>query len=375
MAERGPIVPMNDLARAVSADADELRAAIDAVMRSGWFIHGEQHAAFESELAAYLDVEHVVGVANGTDALTAALMALGVGLGDRVCLTANAGFYASTACLALGAIPRYVDVCEPGLSMDPAQLAEHIDGASAVVVTHLYGGMAGVKAIAGICERHGVPLVEDCAQAIGASVGGEKAGTVGAIGCFSFYPTKNLGGLGDGGAAVTSDPDVAERLRLVRQYGWRSRYEVSSAGFNSRLDEMQAAVLRVRLARLPARNDRRREILCAYDAAARASGSNVRLVFDDSEGHAAHLGVLLSAERASLREHLRLHGIATDVHYPISDDQQSVWHQTGLSFEAGDLPITHRACSGVLSLPTFPELADAEVEAICDAIERFRGVT
>ena len=247
----------------------DLAACLRQVVDSGWYVLGSQVRDFEAAFADYVGVSHTVGVANGTDALVLALRALGVGAGSRVAMVANAGYYGSAAAALVGAEPMYVDVDAATLTMEPGSLSAVLahEKTDAVIVTHLYGQMADMDRLSTLCRQAGVPLIEDGAQAHGAAWAGRQAGAWGAVGCFSFYPTKNLGALGDGGAVVTGDAELADRLRALRQYGWGRKYEVlSPGGGNSRLDELQAAVLLAKLPRLNAANAARRAIAGRYGA-------------------------------------------------------------------------------------------------------------
>jgi aminotransferase EvaB len=355
-------VPFNDLSRAPARE-DDVLAAVVRVTRSGWYLTGEETAAFERELADYLGVRHALSVANGTDALELALVALGCTPGCEIVTAANAGGYTTTAARRRGLSVRFADVEEQDLLLSAQTIERALTPRTkVVVVTHLYGKMARLGEIGELCRERGVKLLEDCAQAAGARGDGRMAGSVGDAGAFSFYPTKNLGALGDGGAIVTSDEHVAQRVRRLRQYGWGAKYKVEEdGGRNSRLDEIQAAVLRVRLRRLDDANRRRREIAARYAQALSASG--IAMVHDDGEDYVAHLAVLRSPDRGALAERLRAHGVATAIHYPISDHQQD-------AICAGDasLPVTEAATREVLSLPCFPELEPDEVEAVCTAL-------
>ena len=368
-----PKIPVNDLSRAIAADRAEIDQAFAGTLDSGWLVHGENHTAFEREFAEYLATTDVIGVGNGTDALTIALRAVGVGAGDRVCTVANAGFYTSTACLQIGAVPLYVDVDPSNLNISAAALeAALAEEPSAVVVTHLYGQLAPVEDIVARCKDLGVPVIEDCAQAAGArTAGGRAAGTVGAIAAYSFYPTKNLAALGDGGAIATGDRDIADRCRELRQYGWTARYTVERVGMNSRLDELQAAALRVRLPKLDARNARRREICSAY-AEALASSMAITPVLNTDTDHVGHLAVMRTAERDRLRDHLASAGVGSDIHYPIADDQQPIWEKSGHAMIAENLQETHAATREILTVPCFPELSDDEIARVAAALASFR---
>jgi dTDP-3-amino-2,3,6-trideoxy-4-keto-D-glucose/dTDP-3-amino-3,4,6-trideoxy-alpha-D-glucose/dTDP-2,6-dideoxy-D-kanosamine transaminase len=364
---------INDLTRHTRALSSEINAAIARVLERGWYILGPEVEAFEAEFANYAGTTRAVGVANGTDALELALRAVGVGPGDRVATVANAGMYSTTAILAIGAVPAYVDVSAESMTMDPACLAAAVQGAAAAVVTHLYGQMADMPRI--MEAAAGVPVIEDCAQSHGAQRDGIKAGAWGAAGAFSFYPTKNLGALGDGGAVVTSSMGIAEQVRRLRQYGWSAKYRATErGGRNSRLDELQAAVLRTKLPHLDRWNDRRRSIAALYDARLqdllapenRHTGKNAGATVQGSE-YVGHLYTIRSAKRDILRARLAAKGIASEVHYPIPDYRQEAVAMPVF------LPVTERCCAEVLTLPCFPEMTDAEVELVCAAILRETG--
>jgi len=363
----GPTVAMNDLSRGMQHDRDDLIAAATQVIDSGYAIHGAQHAAFERELADYLQVTDAVGVASGTDALELAIKAL-MPEGRREVLTAgNAGAYTSTATLRAGFTPRYADIDPDSLCLSVDTVRTQLDGrVGVVVVTHLYGLRTDLTALRELVEANGSTLVEDCAQAIGAHAD-SYAGATGHAGTFSFYPTKNLGAIGDGGAVVTNSPQTAARVRQLRQYGWSKKYDATlTGGANSRLDEMQAAFLRVRLPQVDAMNARRREIIARYCAAAADLDPSVLTVLPATgASHAAHLAVGRSAERDRVRSMLLAHGVSTDVHFPIAD-----WQQPAFAAYAPThtLPNTIAACAEVLSLPLFPELRDEEVDVVCAAI-------
>jgi aminotransferase EvaB len=358
-------VPFNALGRSTAAMRDELDVAIGRVLTSGWFVLGPEHDAFESELASYLGTAHAVAVANGTDALQLALQAAGVGEGDLVLTAANAGGYTSTATLAIGAVPVYADVDASSLLLTVATIEAAVlrlgRPPRALVVTHLFGAAADILAIVAWARPLGIVVVEDCAQSLGARAGDAMAGSVADVATTSFYPTKNLGALGDGGAVLTSDDGIALAVRELRQYGWRSKYRATRpGGRNSRLDELQAAVLRAKLPHLDVWNDRRRQIHRRYEE---AGSPRARLVNTSGPHFAAHLAVLEVADRDSARAVFDRHGIRTDVHYPIPDHRQEV------SVDDVALPVTEAAAGRILSIPLFPELTDDEVERVCRAVE------
>ncbi|MCW2539774.1 MAG: dTDP-4-amino-4,6-dideoxygalactose transaminase [Frankiales bacterium] len=339
-----------------------------AVLDSGFYIMGQQHGGFEAEFAELLGVQHVIGVANGTDALELALLSVGCERGDRVITAANAGGYATAACLKLGAQPYYVDVDEASLLLTESGLAAAFNALPAppraVIVTHLYGAMADVAAIATLCRRYEVALIEDCAQAAGARLDGRCAGSFGDVGTFSFYPTKNLGALGDGGAVCTNEPGRAEQLKKLRQYGWGSKYDaVIPAGRNSRLDELQAAVLRTRIPRLDADNERRRGIHDQYSRAVK--DGPLRMVHQSDSSFVSHLAVVLATDRTAARSALHQAGVRTDVHYPTPDHRQKI---SSDRLSALRLPVTEWAAEHVFTVPCFPELCDEEIARVCDAL-------
>lgn len=363
-------VPFGDLKRQYESIRAELDAAVARTLASGWYILGVEVRAFEEAFAALCGVQHAIGVANGTEALQLAFVALGVGAGDEVITVANAGVYSTVTLMQIGARPIYVDVEAQSHNLDPALLEAAITPRTkAIMPVHLYGRMADMPAILAVAERHGVPVIEDCAQAHGALLDGRPAGSFGVCGCFSFYPSKNLGALGDGGALVTDDAGLAERLRRLRQYGWGRKYcTVDLGGMNSRLDEIQAALLAVKLRHLAVWNDMRRERAAWYDALLR--GLSLELP-QDVAGHIYHLYVVRVREREQLQAALSERGIATDVHYPIPAHLQPAYLPYGPP--SGSLPVTEQLGREVLSLPIYPELTRAEVVAVATALRELLG--
>lgn len=358
----GPSVPVNDLVRHTRSIRKVVDQAIGGVLDSGWFVLGPRVTEFEGALAALCGTGEAVGVANGTDAIEIALRALDIGPGDEVITVANAGGYSTTAIRAVGAQPVYVDIDPTTLQIDPL-LASQAQGpnTAAVVVTHLYGRMAPVDRV--VAAAGSIPIIEDCAQAHGANLGGRSAGGWGTLGCFSFYPTKNLGALGDGGAIVGSDGGLMARVRRLRQYGWGGKYlTADSGGRNSRLDELQAAVLTVQLPLLSEWNRRRREIDAAYRA-----GIDHPAVRPIPLGHGdvVHLAVCVADNRSSLRSHLHEVGVITDIHYPQPD-------YAAPPGGFAPLPQTEDACNRVLTLPCFPEMTDAEVDRVIAGVNSWR---
>jgi dTDP-4-amino-4,6-dideoxygalactose transaminase len=368
-------VPFGDLKREHEPLRDELLAAFARVLDNGWFILGHEVAAFEREFAALCNTTHCVGVASGADALYLALAALGVGPGDEVITVANACMYEVSAILQAGARPVLVDVDPQTQTMSPAAFEAAITPRTrAVVPVHLFGRLAPMAAICEIATRHGVAVVEDAAQAHGSfapdALGAPRsAGQWGALACFSFYPSKNLGALGDAGAATTADPALDERLRRLRMYGWDAKYHTADAGGrNSRLDELQAALLRVKLPHLHAANAARRERAAWY--AELLAGLPLALP-PDEPGHSYHLYVVTLPDRATrdaLRAHLTAAGVGCDVHYPTPAHLQPAF--AGLGYGPGSLPVTEELAGRILSLPLFPELSRAEAERVAAAVRK-----
>lgn len=370
------IVPMNDLSR--GKDRVAISKAIDAVIASGWYLNGKENEAFCEAFASRIGVARCFGVANGTDALQLALLALrwrrqeqGDTV-DEVVTVANAGGYTSTACHISRCVPVYVDIeAQDQLMSISAAVAATNDRTLAVVATHLYGGLVDVPALRCALDAAGyeaVDIIEDCAQAHGLNGPSGTAGSLGNISTFSFYPTKNLGALGDGGAVATDDAALGETIRRLQQYGWSTKYEVAlSGGMNSRLDEMQAAALNVRLVALDEENVHRIRILDRYAVVA---PEGVRMIRCE-RGTVAHLAVGLTEKRDELRAHLRERGVVTDVHYPILDIDQPGWSNVP-SRTIGDLKASRTSVPRLFSLPCFPSLMEAEVDAVCDALASFR---
>jgi dTDP-4-amino-4,6-dideoxygalactose transaminase len=340
------------------------------VLSSGWYVLGKRVEAFERAFAQFCGVDHAVGVGNGTDALEIALRALEVGRGDEVVTVANAGMYATTAIEAAGATPVFAEVDRVTMTMSMDSLERALSVRSkAIVLTHLYGRLADVHAALAVADRYGVPIVEDCAQAHGAAVDGRRAGSFGALGCFSFYPTKNLGACGDGGAIVTSNGALAGRARSLRHYGWSDKYLTTvPGGQNSRLDELQAAFLLVKLPHLSKWNARRCQIAQRYSSEIRHP--RIELPVIEPGLHVAHLYVVRSSDRNALREHLKNLEVASDVHYPIPDHRQPA---ISARFRETSLPVTELQAAEVLTLPCYPEMTDGEVSHVISACNAWRS--
>jgi len=370
MRKSGKIQPV-DLRAGYLAHKSRIDKAVGRVLDSGWYILGGEVARFEKEYAGYLGACHAIGVASGTDALVLALRACSVGPGDKVLTVSHTAVATVAAIEICGARPVLVDIEPSGYTLDPERLEEALqsgragEGAKAVIVVHLYGHPADVGRILPIARRHGLSVVEDCAQAHGASVDGQLVGTLGDVAAFSFYPTKNLGALGDGGAVVTSSAELAERVGLLRQYGWRERYVSEISGYNSRLDELQAAVLSARLEELDRDNEQRRRLAEAYRGGLDDLGLELP---GERRGarHVYHQFVVRCRQRDKLRAHLGEMGIGTLVHYPVPVHLQPAYRdRIGC---AGSLARSEAAAQQVLSLPLYPQLEPEAVSDVCAAI-------
>jgi dTDP-4-amino-4,6-dideoxygalactose transaminase len=356
------------LALTPGEDAAEVRAAIDRVIARGWFVLGPEVEAFEEAFARACGATHAIGTGNGTDALALILRALGVGLGDEVIVPALTAAYTGLAVAMVGARPVIADV-EPGrLTLDPASCRARLTARTrAIVPVHLFGQAADLPALTAVAQAAGVPLVEDCCQAHLATCQGVPVGTAGVAGAFSFYPTKNLGALGDGGAVITRDDSLAARIRRLRNGGQVTRYEHQDAGINSRLDELQAAVLQVRLARLPAWTARRRELAARYRHG--LDGGAAVPVPQCDAGHVYHLFPVLHPSRDSLRARLDAAGIETLIHYPIPLHAQQAFAR----FEPASCPAAARAAAELLSLPLHPALRVDDVDRVISAVRATGG--
>ncbi|MCZ2127503.1 MAG: DegT/DnrJ/EryC1/StrS family aminotransferase [Anaerolineales bacterium] len=363
------MIPAFDLKRQHQSIRAELDEAYARVLERGAFILGEEVEAFEAEFANYCGTKYAVGVASGTEALQLALSACGVRPRDDVLTVSHTAVATVAAVKFIGARPRFADVDLARYALDPEKLESSITQKTrALLPVHLYGGAAEMTPILDFARARGLVVVEDAAQAHGAVYRGRKVGGWGNAAAFSFYPTKNLGALGDGGAITTDDSRVAEKARLLRQYGWKERYVSSSKGINSRLDEMQAAFLRVKLRHLNVWNQRRRRIADIYFEALSALDLTLPLRPQDGE-HVFHQFVIRSPRRDELREHLKREGIGTLIHYPMPVHLQPAY--ADIKIPRGALQNSEQAAREVLSLPIFPELTDDEARQVADAIRLF----
>ena len=376
---------MNTPLRVLSADPqascqahrDEIDEAIRRVLESGSYILGEEVASFEREFAEYIGVREAIGVGSGTDALHLALRACGVGRGDLVITVSHTAVATVAAIELAGAEPRLVDIEPKTFTIDVAELnsaaVAHRGRVKAIIPVHLYGHPADMPSVMEIASRHGLFVIEDCAQSHGATVNGRKTGAWGHVAAFSFYPTKNLGCLGDGGALATNDLELAGRARLLRQYGWRTRYVSEIAGMNSRLDEIQAAILRVKLRQLDMENLRRREIADLYGGLLRNAGNVIVPKCVGDVEHAYHQYVIRSKRRDELAAFLRANGVSTAILYPLPIHSQPAYKDRIPKAPEGLLE-TEAACAEILSLPMHPHLSDDQVREVGRRAAEFASI-
>ena len=360
-------VPFVDLKARVSAVRGELEAAVGRVLDSGWFILGPEGEAFERELASACGAQDAVGVASGTEAIQLALSAVGVGAGDEVVTSPLTAAFTGLAILAAGARPVFADVDPATLNVAPEAAARAVTARTkALLPVHLYGHPADLDPLLQIARDHGIPLVEDACQAHGALYKGRVVGALSGIGALSFYPTKNLGALGDGGAVLVNDPALAVRLRRARNGGQTDRYHHPEPGINSRLDEMQAAVLRVGLRHLEHWNARRRELAAIYRRELASAGGLVLPVAQPYARPNHHLFVVRHPRRDALMAGLAERGIATLIHYPVPLHLQGAF--AALGGRRGDFPVAENAAAEIVSLPLYPEMTDAQALAVAAAV-------
>ncbi len=345
-------------------DAAEIQRAIARVVNRGWFVLGPELEAFELEFAAATGAAHAVGVGTGTDALALALRAMGIGPGDEVITAPLSAAYTALAIMMAGARPVFADIDPERLTLDPAAVAAAITSRTAAIMpVHLYGQAADMPALLDVASRHALAIVEDCCQAHLATCGGRPVGSFGAAAAYSFYPTKNLGALGDAGALTTADPAIASRSKRLRNGGQIDRYHHAEFGVNSRLDELQAAVLRARLPFLQRWTERRRAIARRYRGALRDLAF-VSVPPEIDPGHVYHLFPVLSPDRSTLQGHLRELGIETLIHYPIPIPRQPAL----ASQHPGDCPVADLVCERIFSLPLYPALQDSAVATVAAAL-------
>lgn len=363
-------VPLLDLNAQFRTIEPEVREAIDKVITSGRFILGPEVAGFEQEVAAYCRVPYAVGCASGTDALVLAVRALGIGPGDEV-VTPAYSFLASASCVALcGAKPVFCDIEPDTYNLDPAQLEAAITPRTkAVIVVHLFGQCADMPRVLEICKARGVAVIEDAAQAIGAEWRGQRAGSMGDLGCFSFFPSKNLGAFGDGGLVTSVRQDLGDLTRILREHGAKPKYHHIKLGMNSRLDALQAAILRVKLRHLDVWTEGRRRNADSYRE--RLAGAPVGLPVARAEArHIYNQFVVRSRDRDGLRAHLQAAGVGTEIYYPKAMHVQPCFADLG--HREGDFPASEAAARETLALPVYPELLPEQIGYVADRIREFR---
>lgn len=360
-------VPFNSLKPA--ADTADIKAAIDRVIASGWFVLGPEVEAFESEFAAASGVAHAVGVGTGTDAIMLILRGLDIGPGDEVITPPLSAAYSALAVMMAGARPVFADIDPERLTIDPGAVEAAITPRTrAIMPVHLYGQPADMKPLEALAAKHHLAIVEDAAQSHLATADGRAVGTIGIAAATSFYPTKNLGALGDGGAVLTGDAQLAARLKRLRNGGQTSRYHHAEAGVNTRLDEMQAAILRARLRYLPGWTAKRRSIAARYRRAF-GEGAKVIVPREFDPGHVYHLFPVLSDARDRFQAHMSAGGVETLIHYPVPIPRQPALASTSPAM----CPVADRVCSQVVSLPMYPGLSDAAVAAVIEGVSTFNG--
>lgn len=365
------MIPFFDLKLQYEGIKEEIDIAIGRVLRRGNFILGEEVRTFEKEFAKFLKVRFAIGLGSGTFSLFLSLKALEIEKGDEVITTPNTYIATADAIFHAGAKPVFVDVEDDTFNIDPTKIEEKItDKTKAILPIHLYGHPADMGPILEIAEKHDLKTIDDAAQAAGSEYKGKKIGSIGDITAFSFYPTKNLGAYGDGGMVTTNDSEIAERIELLRNYGQKVKYYHILRGFNSRLDEIQAAILRVKLKKLEEWNKLRRKNAKLYNDLLRDTGVITSVERQNSK-HVYYLYVIRSSQRNKLQEWLKTNEIDTMIHYPIPIHLQDAYKDFG--HKRGDFPITEKCADEILSLPMYPELKPEQIEKIADCIRNFKN--
>jgi dTDP-4-amino-4,6-dideoxygalactose transaminase len=361
------MIPMVDLKTQYLEIKDEIDSGILEALEKTQFILGPNVSAFENEAAAFLGVKHAIAVASGTDALHLALIAAGIKTGDEVITTPFTFIATAEAIRYVGAIPVFVDIDPDTYNIDPVEIEKAITPATkAVIPVHLFGQPADMDAIEDICLRHGLTIIEDCAQSFGAASGKRMTGSIGAAGCFSFFPSKNLGCYGDGGMISTNSDEISENIKVLRNHGSRVRYHHSIIGFNSRLDEIQAVILRTKLKRITSYNEGRRRVAGLYTSL--LEGMNLKCPYEDGRGvHVYHQYTLLSGRRDRIISSLAESGIASAVYYPIPLHRQEVFAE---EYRSLSFPVAESVAGSCFSLPIFPEMTDTQVEVVVAAVKK-----
>lgn len=363
-------IPFVDLKRQYLSLKEKINPKVGDVLRHAQYILGENVEAFEEEFADYCNVKYAVGVASGSDALILSLKSLGIGSGDEVITVPNTFIATVDAISKVDAKPVFADVYPDTYNIDTAKIEECItDNTKAIIPVHLYGQMADMDPILKLADAYDLKVVEDACQAHGAEYKHKKAGSLGDTGCFSFYPAKNLGAAGDGGIITTNNEELAGKLRMLRNYGQSKKYYHDFIGFNSRLDEIQAAILRVKLKYIDRWNDQRRENAKIYNKILEKTPGIIRPVEEESRKHVYHLYVIQCKSRGELQDYLNSKGISTGIHYPIPVHLQEAYKKSG--YGTLDFPVTRRCADKIISLPMFPELKSDEIKYVADNIHSF----
>jgi dTDP-4-amino-4,6-dideoxygalactose transaminase len=363
------VIPLVDLTAQYHSIKEEIDSAVSATLESGHFILGPAVSTFEENVASYLGVNHAVGLASGTDALILALRALNIGPGDEVLVPAYTFFATAGTVLSVGAKPIFVDIDPESYQIDVRLIKERITPRTrAIIPVHLYGHPSDMDPILDIAIKHKLKVIEDNAQGFGAEYKGRKTGSLSDIACLSFFPTKNLGAYGDGGMAVTNDPDLAERIRKLRTHGWKKKYYSEELGYNSRLDALQAAILQTKLSHVDAWNEKRRELADVYTE--RLAALRIGVPVERAWGkHVYHLYIIRTPHRDELQAFLKKEGVATEVYYPLPPHLAEPCQKLG--FKKGDFPEAERASQETLALPMYPELTEEQQEWVIAAVGKF----
>ncbi|MBN8656076.1 MAG: DegT/DnrJ/EryC1/StrS family aminotransferase [Anaerolineae bacterium] len=363
------MISLVDLTAQYHSIKKEIDAAVLSTLESGHFILGPQVVKFEESIASYLGVQHAIGLASGTDALVIALRALNIGAGDEVIIPAYTFFATAGTVMSVGAKPVIVDVDPQSYQIDVSKIESAITPKTkAIIPVHLYGHPAEMNPILEIARKHGLKVIEDNAQGFGAEYLGKKTGSLGDIGCLSFFPTKNLGAYGDGGAVATNDTALAEQMRMLRAHGWKKKYYSEMVGYNSRLDAMQAAILQAKLPHLDGWNEKRRELSKRYDEHLAPLGI-VTPVEREWAKHVYHLYVIRTSKRDTLQAFLKDKGIASEVYYPLPPHLSMPCKKFG--YKEGDFPHAEKAAKETLALPLYPEMTLAQQDEVIAAVREF----
>jgi len=365
------MIPLVDLTAQYHSIKKEIDAAVSATLESGHFILGPAVSKFEESVASYLGVDHAIGLASGTDALVLALRVLDIGAGDEVIIPAYTFFATAGTVISVGAKPVFVDIDPICYEIDVAQIESRITPRTkAIIPVHLYGHPAEMDPIMDLARSCGLKVIEDNAQAFGATYRGKKTGSIGDIGCLSFFPTKNLGAFGDGGMVVTNDPALAERMRMLRTHGWKKKYYSEEVGYNSRLDALQAAILQAKLPHVDLWNQKRGEIAKYYSGQLAPLGVTVPVECDWGR-HVYHLYIIRSNRRDELQAFLKQKGIASEVYYPLPPHLSKPCRKLG--YQEEDFPYAERASRETLALPLYPELAIEQQDEVIAVVSEFVG--